>query len=139
MNVEEGDGMRWTVCIEPGTTMLAVRCVNVDGTQQWQQALDVAGDAVVTARSRGRLYVVSYPVSAAGCRVVAMSEVDGTILWDRMIEGPRPVLHSKYRNEVRAVPTEDGIRVEGRESAGNYRELLDAVTGSTLCRVAETP
>lgn len=111
-----------------------VRRVRADGAQAWRLTLSDVADVVVLGCGGGRVYALVHPSGASGCRVAAVAEADGRLLWERRIDGPRPALHSKYSNRVELTVTGDAVVVDGRESAGTYRESLVAATGDTRSR-----
>ena len=71
---------------------------------------------------------------AQGCTVVAYDVRKGVEIWRTGLRGKgRRVRHSRYRNQInlRYGPS-DSIVVFGKETAGNYIELLSIKTGETV-------
>ncbi len=133
------DGGQLEARTRPDRRQILLRRLHADGTQAWCLAIPGDEDAVALARGRERLYTAVYPSGSAGCRVVAVAEADGALLWERQIQGPLPSLHSKYANRIEITATDDEVVVTGRESAGVYREVLDAATGNTRSRRVTAP
>jgi hypothetical protein len=93
------------------------------------------GHSGTTFVRRGHIlaYASYWPI-ASGCAVVALDLESGREIWDASLIGLGPIPHSMYRNEVALKVVGDSIEVTGRESGGNYVEILDWETGHTLAR-----
>jgi hypothetical protein len=137
--LEMADGGRLEARARPARRETSLRRVSADGAELWRLALPGDEDGVALARGSGRLYAALYPSGAAGCRVAAVDEARGRLLWQRPVEGPGRSLHSKYANRVELEAKEDAVVVRGRESAGAYREVLDGATGQTRSREVDGP
>ena len=78
------------------------------------------------------LYYVEHHPIASGAAAVSIDLKTGTLRWRTQLKGLGPVDHSKYRNQVWLEIADDALVVQGRESYGNYVELVDFTTGKTL-------
>jgi len=100
-------------------------------------------DRSVTDRSV--LFFADYSPISDGCSVVAYNLVDGKEIWRTRLEGIVAARHSKYNNAVALEWTDlpgahgDSITIHGKESAGEYTEILDRNTGKQLAHKTLDP
>lgn len=107
------------------------------GALAWQQVIegDFVGRGALVSDGQ-RVVAVTWSRIANGARARAWALADGTLLWDRMIEGIGPQDHSKYSNLIQ-LGLEDGlVIVRGLESHGHYVEALDIASGALRWTVA---
>jgi hypothetical protein len=84
-----------------------------------------AGDKLV-------VWYADYSYGSSGCALVAYDLEAGKQLWKTPLKGLGPIAHFRYRNDVVIELDKDVIRVWGKESAGNYFEIVDRKTGKTV-------
>ncbi len=91
--------------------------------------------------SNNVLYFARFSASSAGCTVAAYDLTSGKKLWETELKAIQVFNHSAYSNEVAmSVGSLDGVdrdgegyvQITGRESAGDYIEVLDGKTGARL-------
>lgn len=82
--------------------------------------------------STDTLYFAHFEPTDCGCTVVAYNLDTGKLLWKTDLHAVGQVKHSAYRNEVLIGFCSGGIMVTGRESYGDYVEVLDRNTGATI-------
>jgi hypothetical protein len=71
--------------------------------------------------------------SRTGCALVAFDLKNGKQLWRTDLKGLGPIPHSRYSNSVNLdILDKDAVRVFGKESAGQYLEIVDLKTGKTV-------
>jgi hypothetical protein len=87
------------------------------------------------------LYFAHFPTASSGCVVTAHDLATGQELWETVLNAVGTPTHSTYSNEVtiglgRFLGTEERsegvVMVTGRESFGDYEEILDQKTGKIL-------
>jgi hypothetical protein len=86
------------------------------------------------------LYFAHFPSHSFGCTVTAHDLATGMELWKTELNAIGPVPHSLYTNSVTMeVSKTEGVGViiiYGKESQGNYLEVLDQKTGQVLAHRA---
>ncbi|MCE9562098.1 MAG: hypothetical protein K8U57_08590 [Planctomycetes bacterium] len=91
--------------------------------------------------ARNVLYFAHFPASTTGCVVTAHDLKNGMKLWDTKLSAVGSMTHRYYRNSVTIELSglneadQDGegiVRITGRESYGDYIEILDSSTGKVL-------
>ncbi len=107
-----------------------------------KEALTVSGHAHSVFRIDGNvLYFAHFPTNTAGCTVAAYDLAAGKELWKTQLNAVGFPPHSVYQNEVTldwsGLPGldkegEGSIKITGRESVGDYIEILDRTTGKVL-------
>ncbi len=87
------------------------------------------------------LYFAHFPTSGAGCTVTAHDLTTGKRLWETSLDAVGYPPHSIYKNEVTmhfswlsgpGNEAEGSVWITGRESIGDYIEVLDCKTGKRL-------
>jgi hypothetical protein len=87
------------------------------------------------------LYFAHFPPLSSGCTVTAHDLTTGKRLWETRLNAIGDIDHSKYRNEVTMdlvnltgldKEGEGSVCITGRESYGDYCEVLDRNTGKVL-------
>jgi hypothetical protein len=90
------------------------------------------GHGVVLVRN-DVLYRADYHQMSTGCAIVAFDLKAGKPLWRTSLKGLGEIDHSKYFNRVWMDQVDERVlAVYGKESAGNYVELVDFKTGHTV-------
>jgi hypothetical protein len=78
------------------------------------------------------VWYAQYHYASSGCALIAYDLEAGKQLWKTQLKGLGPIAHTRYRNQVVVELDRDVVRVWGKESAGNYLEIVDRKTGKTL-------
>lgn len=78
------------------------------------------------------LYFCEYGDSGSGCTVVAYDMNTGRQLWRTKLKALGFFGHYAYGNHVDISVGADEVFIFGRESFGNYVEVLDRATGKTM-------
>lgn len=78
------------------------------------------------------LYLLNYHLMSNGCAVEKYDLKSGAKAWIAPLQGIGSIAHSKYFNSVIITDEKGVITIYGKESAGRYRETIDAKTGKTL-------
>jgi hypothetical protein len=78
------------------------------------------------------VWYAEYHQSSSGCALIAYDLDAGKQLWKTPLKGLGPIAHFRYHNEVVVELDKEVIRVWGKESAGNYFEIVDRKTGKTV-------
>jgi hypothetical protein len=87
------------------------------------------------------LYFADVPMSSCGCMVLAYDLTTGKKLWESKLSAVGTPSHSAYTNQVtmelsdlpgKDRPGEAAITITGRESYGDYVEIIDEATGQVL-------
>lgn len=124
------DGGVFTAAVAAGGHRVDVRRMSSTGAEVWARGLPTEAENVVALHhGEDRVYAALYADGATGSRVVALDADTGEPLWERRPEGVGAVGHSKYSNSVELSSRPGVVVVSGRESAGEFREELDAATG----------
>jgi hypothetical protein len=106
-----------------------------------KEILSLEGHTGSAFRTVGNtLYFAHVPLGTSGCTVSAHDLTTGKKLWETNLSAVGTPSHSKYSNEVTmGVATffehrkgEGAISITGRESFGDYIEILDRQTGQVL-------
>lgn len=107
-----------------------------------KETLAVSGHARSVFRIDGDvLYFAHFPTSGSGCTVTSYDLAAGTKLWETRLDAVGCPPHSVYQNAVTLdwsnLPGldkegEGSIRITGRESVGDYIEILDRTSGKVL-------
>jgi hypothetical protein len=100
------------------------------------------GPESVFVGKKGAFYFAQYSAADCGCRVLAFDTATGAKLWERDLLAAGRVPHSYYLNHViMALAPEmpggnfedaESIVITGSEGAGDYKEVLEAATGTML-------
>lgn len=80
----------------------------------------------------GVLYFLHFHPSSSGAQVSAHDLTSGKKVWMTNLTALGPIEHSAYGNTTVIEEGEGVIRVFGRESYGDYAEVLDQKTGVVL-------
>ncbi len=131
--VSAPDGGRFTASVAPGDARVEMRRLSSSGEEIW--TLDLPADdanAVALLHADDRVYAALYTNGATGSRVVALDAETGERLWERRAERATAAGHSKYSNVISLSSRPGVVVVSGRESAGEFREELDAATGRPI-------
>src|SRR5262245_39840291 len=131
--VPAADGGRFTGTVAEGGGRVDVRRVSPSGVEVWARGVSTeAENAVTPMHAEGRVYAALYTDGATGSRVLALDADTGELLWERRAQGAGAIGHSKYANVVELAAKPGIVVVSGRESAGEFREELDAATGRSV-------
>ncbi len=88
------------------------------------------------------LYFAHFSPDDFGCTVTAHDLSTGKLLWKTPLKALGPIEHSIYDNLINMQVYGDVLWIKGRESAGNYVEIVDRKTGRTIAhrkfKTAET-
>jgi hypothetical protein len=79
-----------------------------------------------------RLIYAEHSMISDGCTLVVFSLSGAKELWRTPLKALGEIPHSKYRNQVALKVTGNLAIVTGKESAGNYLEIVDLQTGKTV-------
>ncbi|MDP9175406.1 MAG: hypothetical protein M3O30_16310 [Planctomycetota bacterium] len=87
--------------------------------------------------TKGAIYFAQPSLGGCGCHVTAFDSVTGNKIWEHELEAVGLVPHSVYSNRVimrQLVDTKEGnsLCIIGRESFGDYEEVLDEASGMQL-------
>jgi WD40 repeat protein len=106
-----------------------------------KEVLSLVGHEHSVFRESGNtLYFARFPTGAHGCKVTAHDLTNGKQLWETRLRAIDVRSHSAYSNRV-ALALDgvgdlkngpDVVVVTGRESFGDYMEVLDCKTGTAL-------
>ncbi len=89
--------------------------------------------SVFCTNETGRvLFLAAFARSDSGCTLLAYDLETGKELWKTRLQALEPTPHSAYRNEVNLRIGPGTVSVHGRETYGDYIEVLDQRTGRTL-------
>jgi hypothetical protein len=78
------------------------------------------------------VYAAFHP-SSTGCAVVAYDLKNRKQLWKADLKGIGPIDHFRYSNSVNlTIINNNAVEVFGKESAGQYLEIVDLKTGKTV-------
>jgi hypothetical protein len=78
------------------------------------------------------VYAAFHP-SSTGCAVVAYDLKNMKQLWKTDLKGLGPIRHFRYSNSVNlTIINNNAVEVFGKESAGQYLEIVDLKTGKTV-------
>jgi len=107
-----------------------------------KELLSLEGHTGSSFRTAGNvLYFAHFPRSSSGCTVTAHDLTTGNKLWETKLSGVGTPMHSAYSNRVTMGLSslhnldkkgEGIISITGRESYGDYVEILDRRTGKVL-------
>jgi hypothetical protein len=113
-----------------------LRCTPA-GASGWTQEFesDFVGRGAMVSDGQ-RVVVVTWCRIANGARARAWTLADGTLAWDRSIEGIGPQDHSKYSNLIQIALDGELVLVRGQESHGRYVEALELDSGALRWTVA---
>ena len=79
------------------------------------------------------LIYADFMPSRTGCSVVAFDLKKQKQLWKTNLKGLGDIAHFRYANSVNLdIINDDAVRVFGKESAGQYLEIVDRKTGKTV-------
>ncbi len=87
---------------------------------------------------KNALFFAHFTPTRTGCEVAAYDLASGKEIWRTKLEGLGRIGHEQYRNRVTIDLSggdgkEDGVvTVTGKETYGDYREVLDQKTGKQL-------
>jgi PQQ-like domain len=128
----DGDAFVFTHTEHPDRDTL--QRVAADGTARWSAELKPEFVANASLLLRGdTLYVAHYcSISSGITRMLAFDAASGEQRWSRHPLALGPVEHSEYNNEVELREMHDHVVIFGKESAGNYVEVIDPATGATV-------
>jgi outer membrane protein assembly factor BamB len=127
-----------TASVAAGDERVEVRRLSSSGEEIWTCDLPAEGaNAVALLHADDRVYAALYTNGATGSRVVALDAEKGERLWERRAERAAAG-HSKYSNVVSLSSRPGVVVVSGRESAGEFREELDAATGRPISHEARS-
>jgi hypothetical protein len=125
------------VYTRPGFPMLTLRFER-DG----KELATIRGHTASVFRAEDRvLYFAHFWWNGNGCTVSAHNLESGQKLWETELKGVGSAVHSAYRNDVAIElsrltgtegPDEGVVYIKGRESKGDYIEVLDRKTGQLL-------
>jgi hypothetical protein len=117
-------------------------CLTFKFVRAGKEILVLKGDFNAVFRTeKNILFLADYSGLTCGCTVAAYNLDDGKELWRTELEAVGKVSHSLYSNEVQMdlghVQGVDGegdgrVFITGRESYGDYVEILDMKTGKQL-------
>ena len=104
--------------------------------------MEIQGHTGSVFRTSGNvLYFASFPTWGQGCVVTAHELKTGKKLWETTLSAVGSSSHSAYSNEVTMglAGSDEGkdldegvVSITGRESYGDYMEILDRKTGKVL-------
>jgi glucose dehydrogenase len=104
--------------------------------------VNIVGHAESVFRTDGNvLFFASFPTFTQGCTVFAYDLTTGKKMWETKLNAVPKVGHTAYRNQVTMELSsfaelgkegEGAIKIVGRESFGDYVEVLDRATGKVL-------
>jgi uncharacterized protein (DUF1810 family) len=107
-----------------------------------KELVKIVGHAESAFRTDGNvLYFARFPTGDTGCTVFAYDLTTGKKVWEAKLSALGPVSHFAYRNQVTMELSsfaelgkegEGAIKIVGRESYGDYIEVLDRATGKVL-------
>lgn len=80
----------------------------------------------------GKLYLAEFHQMVTGCQVESFDLKTGKSVWKTPLRGLGPIAHSKYYNRVLMRLEGKTLVIYGKESAGQYREVLDPKSGKML-------
>ena len=81
---------------------------------------------------RDQLIFAKHSSIATGCQIKAFDLTTGKQIWSTNLQGVGPVAHSIYRNKINLVMRDNAIFIYGNESAGQYIEKLNLLTGKQI-------
>lgn len=124
--VDDPGGQRCTFTSRRGENELECH-----GRETWRRT-DRGPTGGQLARWGGTLFLVRYNPTASGAQLFAYDIGTGEERWRRPLLGLGPVVHSRYRNEVRLRVIDDHVVVYGRETQGRYIEVITARYGQLV-------
>jgi len=109
-----------------------------------KEIVTLSGHTESSFRTGGKvLYFAHNPTTSFGCKVSAHDLTNGKKLWETTLSAVGAVSHFGYDNDVMLHLTsldkldkegEGCVYITGRESYGDYIEILDRRTGDVLAR-----
>lgn len=111
----------------------ALKKLDSKGVQLWEfkPESDRTGEGTLL-QIDDTVFLACHSAIASGVWIFALDAGTGGLRWKAHPLGAGPILHSKYHNAVGLRWLSDHLVVFGKESAGNYIEVLDPTTGRTL-------
>jgi outer membrane protein assembly factor BamB len=107
--------------------------VRTTGNPVWVRHLpNIQANSAALLSKAGKLYGALFFDGATGGYVIALDATSGKTIWEVRLEGIGPILHSKYGNRIQLRFINNWLVVFGKESGGNYIEVLNPTTGQRL-------
>ncbi|HPE75148.1 MAG TPA: hypothetical protein PLC80_03630 [Draconibacterium sp.] len=78
------------------------------------------------------LFAAVYSQSSTGCKILALNLSSNQILWENQLLGLGSVGHSRYRNKVQMILTDNKLVVFGQELGGKYIEVRNPASGDLI-------
>lgn len=78
------------------------------------------------------LFAAIYSQGSTGCMIVALNLETGKTIWERQLISLGSVGHSRYRNRVQMILTDNKLVVFGWESGGKYIEISNPASGDLI-------
>lgn len=79
-----------------------------------------------------KIYYSEFNQNSSGCKIHAYDLKTKKKLWATRLRGNGPVMHFAYGNSGVRIYGSNTITIHGRESFGDYSEILDIKTGKFL-------
>ena len=93
---------------------------------------NVFADTVFLHIEGNVLFAAFYSQSSTGCKILALNLSSNQNLWEKQLQGLGSVGHSRYRNRVQMILTDNKLVVFGWESGGKYIEVRNPASGDLI-------